>query len=174
MVVAPVSKTGGPRFESWLARLKSPRSDLRKPIAGLCLNRPTCGCGGIGRRAGFRCRWPWPWGFESLHPHWRGFSQKWNVEVEVRARARAPDSRPPAAIQSRGRSEPDAAGGIRTHTPSRAMAFETIESAVPPPPLHARVYGLGGRPPEDAGPGPPLRTSPSRPPVRSSPCSRPR
>ena len=37
-----------------------------------------------------------------------------------------------------GGSEVSAAGGIRTHTPFRAMAFETIESAVPPPPQVGR------------------------------------
>jgi hypothetical protein len=35
-------------------------------------------------------------------------------------------------LSSRGRIH--AAGGIRTHTPRRAMAFEAIVSAVPPPP----------------------------------------
>ncbi len=35
-----------------------------------------CGCGGIGRRAGFRCQWDIiPWRFESSHPHYFGVSK---------------------------------------------------------------------------------------------------
>jgi hypothetical protein len=60
-------------------------------------NGNRCGCGGIGRRAGFRCLCPLgTWRFDSSHPHWTGISyrackrriiqplSRWTARAEVR------------------------------------------------------------------------------------------
>ena len=45
--------------------------------------RTVGGRGGIGRRAGFRNRWPRPWGFKSLRPHQKDFTQFMVVKFMV-------------------------------------------------------------------------------------------
>src|SRR3954469_15601255 len=45
-----------------------------------CDARRARGRGGIGRHAGFRCRWRKPWGFESLRPHSEvSFITRWTL-----------------------------------------------------------------------------------------------
>lgn len=65
-----------------------------------------CGCGGIGRRPGFRFQCRKAWGFESLHPH-----------------------------QDRGFRSTNSSMGVKIRSGSRWMCHETCSAMLPSSPM---------------------------------------